>query len=115
MAEGGTVVCSDCGLSEMVVSGPLMFGVEVTACVCRSCRRFVTLEHDWALDEPRPALVCPDCVGPVEAIEFAGTQVVMHRLTDWRNSEPAPLEEATAVGCPACGGELHVEDILRVD
>lgn len=115
MAEGGMVVCRNCGLSETVVSGPLMSGVELTACVCRSCRRFVTLKHDWALDEPRPALVCPDCAGPVEAIEFADTQVVMHRLTDWRNMEPEALEETTAVGCPACGGELRVEGILLMD
>jgi len=115
VADGGTVVCRNCGLSEMVISGPLMSGVELTACVCRSCRRFVTLEHNWALDGRRPALVCPDCAGPVEAVEFPDTQVVMHRLTDWRNSEPAPLEEATAVGCPVCGGELHMEGILLVD
>ena len=115
MAEGGTVVCSDCGLNEMVMSGPLMSGVELTACACRSCRGFVTLEHNWALDEPRPALVCPACAGPVEAVEVAGSEVVVHRLAGWRNSEPVPLEDAAAVGCPACGGDLHVAGFLLAD
>lgn len=46
VAERGTVVFSDCCRSGLVMGGPLMSGVEVTTCACRSCRGFFTLEHD---------------------------------------------------------------------
>lgn len=69
VAECGTVVCSDRGRSGLVMSGPLMSGVEVTTCACGSCRGFVTLEHNRTVDEPGPALVCPGGAGPVEVVD----------------------------------------------
>lgn len=118
MGEGAMVICDDCGLSEFVLLGALMSGIERTVCACRTCRRFVTLEHDWALDAPRPKLVCPHCSGSVEAIEFdfSGDRVVAHRVDDWREGAlPPAAGEQASVGCPVCGGELRTEGSLLAD